>query len=311
MVVAMIVTYPVTQDNVGQLPLIAELLTALGPNGQHDILVVASPDALTEAQGFMEQVSGLFRRHHLLGVSKPRLLSDTAGRNELFRQAAKAIQSGLFLPPGPWIWMERVCPTRSGWLDELYRYYITAGKTYAGVKVGSYFRAGVDATGRPLFKPHGTEGSAYFMRVGIYPEHLGKEILLDFLRDPFEMELQFLIIPRMAEYSPLIQTLWASANFRLRDGEVLGDQINESEIRKMVPVPYAPAAVIHGCVDGSMERLVLAQLSGTVVTSPSGEVAAPRIKKPRAKPAPKIELAPLTDSDAPKKVSKRAAVASL
>lgn len=289
----MIIVYPVSHDKVEYIDKTSQLLKELGSNGQHELLVVATPSILQDAQTFVELVKELFASAAVHCASEEYSLLDPFGRGQMFREAARAvIQKGK-----PWIWMEDCVPTRPGWIEELDMEYLRFSHPCLGVIEPTYFRAGTDEAGEPLFRPHHEH-----FRCGIYSHMIGQSDLLGFLdpNQPFEYELQFDIVPR-AQRTELIKSIWASANFRLtNEGMIVGDQTTESEIRKVIPVPFATTALIHGCKDDSMTDIVLDSLRPKEV-EPERVSEEPEAVEPDPEPEPTPKKAPAKKKIAAKK----------
>lgn len=300
----MIALYPVTLDTLAQVRDQMNLLAHLGTLGQasvkrahHVAVIQATPDVELEALRFREALLPVYPEVTVMitASSIPRTMASVSDRNALFVAAARWM--AVHHPQQPWVWMDRTCPLRPDWMEALHWEYVGAKREFLGVIENSYMRTAQENQ----FQVYGFGEATKHMRTGVYPGEFGNNKLF---KNPFvysyQYEAQFYVVPRAA-HTPLIGNSWASANFRLEvqdDGReyAVGDQTDEASIRKAVPVDLTGALLLHGCRDGSLERVVLDRYAGEPLSLisecnqdsfPSPERGAKKIAAPKPPKTPK------------------------
>jgi hypothetical protein len=257
--------YPVTLRNSPLYPQIAELLKRIGPNADHDLLVVSCPAAIEAAQTFAEEVKNLFRHVETQTVANV-VENSTQSRNAMFRDAVYLLEQSS--NRSPWIWMEDAYPTACHWLDEVQEEWNAKplDRCYLGCVEKTFLVASAEEVAAmkaknpglgegPFFKPYN-----HHMRFGVYPPdfHLRCKTLNSLSQStmPFEAHIQGQVAPQ-CHPSRTLKTVWASVNFERKRHGFEGEQSPKYEkaIRKNEST-YAAVddgtAILHGCRDGSI-----------------------------------------------------------
>jgi len=252
----MLVIIPIHAKNAPLFEQIAKLFEKIGPNANHDVVVLTCPTVLEEGQRFGERISRLFREVKVTVANRE--VSDLMrGRNQMFRQAAEiAAEKNL-----PWIWMEDAYPTQRRWLDMVEaEYKENAALPFLGCIEPAFERAR-DNDGKFIEGQFADKGQ--FMRFGVYPADFNfSSTLLRFLGDiSFEHYLRGEIV-KQARQSKVLATVWASVEFERNRSELIEGKQSptyESSIRKNAKKTAndREVAVIHGCRDGSLGFVLL------------------------------------------------------
>lgn len=263
----MLAVYPVTETTAHCLEQMGKILHQIGPNSLHKLLVVTCPSAVDDAQAFVADVGILFGEADIV-ILEASVSNSTAGRNNLFKAAVQKANTQT----EPWIWMEHAMPLQRGWLNLLQEEYNVWGKAFLGCIEKTVYRA-VDKDKQPIVEPEPLfTHRGHHMRVGIYPADFGsKSQMLGFLRKPFEHDLQNEIIPTCKD-SERIATIWASANFTIDGSIVTGEKTDESEAREVIPQEIEGVAVLHGCRDDSLGKLLLKRGFGVGISAEADQL---------------------------------------
>lgn len=293
----MIVIYPVTLDTVDSIDLTARVLKALGPNAMHRALIASCPSTMAEAQLFHEQIRLLFRTIEVVALPEEWTLQDRTQRNRTFAAVCAHLRSQS--NTDPFIWMERMCPIKPDWLNAIEAEYRLMQRQHLGDIQPTYFSAGKAADGSPLFREEYKH-----MRAGVYGPNLVNSVILPFLHKQFEINLQYEIVPQAVE-SRTIKTIYASANFTMTPDKIRGEKTTESAIRKRIEINIrdGDVALVHGCRDGSLERLILKQYGDPIARAKGlddiKELAAQRREELAERGVPPIPTIPMSPVNEP------------
>lgn len=277
----MLAIIPVTKKTAALLDTWEELLKKLGPNDVHNLMVVSCPSVAAVSQQFGEAVSRLFANVEVK-VLDVEVGDNTSGRNYHFKSAAYLAASRQLKES--WVWLEHATPTQRGWLSALQEEVNVFGKPFVGCEEETVYYA-TDEEGKDITEIRDPETNeitrqALFrlqdshMRFGIYPAEFAiHSQLIEYLKAPFELELQYEVVPHMAK-SERMATIWASADFeRQDDGLIIGGKTNESPYRKVKPIDDNKVVLIHGCRDGSLAALILRKDLEAVGLRPIGQAS--------------------------------------
>lgn len=275
-----------------QLKLLAVLAKNHTPSPKfaHRVLLVTTDEYQDQATHWAHRLEMFFSSVSTASIGRAVGGNFLGLRNRGFLRAAEFVSSTY--PDQPWVWMEAATPLQPEWMDALHAEYLQERVPFLGVLAESFLRKSPESN---QYLPYGKGEAGKHLRFAIYPGNLSRERVMQIsFTYPFEYELQLFSTPRR-KISELVKTIWASASFRvLDDGRVAGDQVDEPPIRVMEPVNLDDAQVLHGCRDGSMERLVL-----NLVESSFGAQA---VEVPEATDLPELrEEAPAPSSEPPKK----------
>lgn len=223
-----------------------------------------------------------------------------AGPNAMFRAAASA---ALMFPNEPWYFFEPDnTPMGPGWLDRLAEAYAKCGKPCMGVLQQSW----------RLLQPTNERIPAgkHLVGTAIYPTDL-RALSLSFLGcvDPsngrviaFDVAMQGdLVDGQHAAHTNLIQHNWLTQNYRRDEDGVMVCDAREGRLTGQLgfslPHPVNETiAVVHGCKDLTLLRLLRAERNAVAPTTPVLKAAVPT-PAPTTPAVPKVPKRRFTPSN--------------
>lgn len=238
------------------LPLVQWVRT-LGPYPRHDCLLAYSEELPPEDR---EAVAAVIRG---CGWKSPARAMQCAvpvqrwpdAPNAIFRQVADMI-AGCPDFQRPWYFMEPDCtPMRKGWADEIAdAYNVDTSKPFMGVIDNTYLS---DTNTGELLKI-----GEHLCGTSVYPAALSRYTQRHRNCDnAFDIAIAKDIRPH-ARRSPLFQDNWSTSNYRRENGKIVCSGVTlrvalsgQSLARDVRP----EAAVVHGCKDGSLLKLIDAE----------------------------------------------------
>ena len=164
----------------------------------------------------------------------------------------------------PWYWMELdTVPTSRGWADLLERMHIDGGKRFMGMNVAT---RKLKADGTPFIDSL----DAHMVGTGIYPPDssdvinaVTEAIELGSPAVPWDIAARFITRTSLTIANSVMSHRWGTVGYSVTHTES-GSTLNCSNRPANPPgANYAgpialPKAVVHGCKDDSLARLVLA-----------------------------------------------------
>jgi hypothetical protein len=161
-----------------------------------------------------------------------------------------------------------------GWLAKLQREHHESGKAHMGAIVPT---RGFSMTQDGKMKP--TMGEPHMVGTGIYHHALGAmspnigqiDRVMPWAGplEPFDIRMRLEIVPH-AHNTILIQHNWNTGNYREEGGKIVCDNLSGDPNLSHAKPYDGHAVVVHGCKDGSLAKLVLAdKLTSTVATKVS------------------------------------------
>ena len=215
----------------------------------HDVLFVARPADLSSLAMVSDRLRGCFRSEsaYLFSSDGPR--GWPAGPNFYWQQTiVRLTEVGN---AQPWIWLEMDCtPLRDGWLDDLEGEYYHCGKPFLGMFGESKV---VGKTGKVMLL------SKHLVGVAVYPPEICDHLKIYDHREfnvAFDYLYQYEMIPLSCE-SAIMHHGFRTKGFYEQDGEMRCSDASNLPVGKRhnQPVP-AGIALHHGCVDGSLSKLI-------------------------------------------------------
>lgn len=271
----MILTVPISGHDVNLLPLVEKILLNDIENehgfGFHRLIVVPAPSVAVEGKRFCESVGGSFESAEVVPLKSEPSFDPPWPRNcnQHFYETARIVNERH--PDQPWYFFELDnTPVKYGWLDMLQQEYNAGGKPFCGK---------VHPTWRLRDGKFQREGS-HMVGTGVYAGNLfTSSTMIDFIIagvDPFDVALQGEIMDAWGcTDSKVIQHNWSSRHYRREGDEGIVCEMED-------PGPYPPdivhnkpiekwTAIVHGCKDGSLARLILSDRGVEGIEAPLSE----------------------------------------
>lgn len=300
---------PTSRFDKHLLPDLSLVLKKFGPYRSHRLVVFATETATQEANAFVESLRPDFdavaTEHINLGIE-----GWPIAPNRMFRVMAETIIAKY--NDAPWLLFEPDCtPLRDAWLQDFDLAYKKSGRDYFGCIVHTrVVKVNPDAGGPPPNEQHLVGGAA-----AIYPANAAaRSTVLQTLDrqmpwsrlplEPYDVRMRYEIIP-YAAHNDLIAHRWGTVNYHpTADGGFICENApdNPPGTNHAFPVP-STAAVVHGCKDGSLARIILGttekmdrapvkapvQTEAPTQTIDSAETTTVEVTSAEPAPAPKPE----------------------
>lgn len=244
----MLVVIPVSASDAKILEDFCTAVKKMGPY-EHDVLFVARPSDISHLAEASDRLRGVFRGEeaHLFAEDGPR--GWPHGPNFYWHQTILHLEK--IGNSDAWIWLEMDCtPLRVGWLDELAVEYRECGKPFLGMFGES---TAVGKRGNVMLL------SKHLVGVAIYPPRIC-DYLKIYEHDEFGVAFDYLyqcdMIPQSHE-SNLMQHGFRTKMFHASEGVIKCYDASNLPEGKRHDRPVNPRiALHHGCVDGSLSRLI-------------------------------------------------------
>lgn len=256
----MLLAIPVSASDSKNLPHTAEIFKKFGPYAGFQCAIFARLEIENEARVFAEQIKPLFSNLdiHIIDFHSN---GATEAAAKHFRAVAQTVSEKY--TAGPWYFYELDnTPIQIGWLSKLQREYHESGKAHMGAIVPTRgFSIMQDGSLKPSFgDPHMVGTGIYHHAMGAHSPNIGQ---LDRSMpwagplEPFDIRLRYEVVPH-AHNTILIQHNWNTGNYREENGQIVCDDLS-GDVNLSHAKPYdGHAVVVHGCKDGSLAKLVLA-----------------------------------------------------
>jgi len=289
------VTVPISRHDAHMVDQWVESIKKFGGLENHTMVFVPTLSVKSkayEAMGRLSKVCGDIKVHEL------DMDNDSGWPKAPNWQWFKTVEFMESIPT-PWLWMELDClPVRGGWMDAISGAYTSSGAMFLGsvVKVpwreDEYLPPDLSLppnqqrqipnpnAGKIVLSPFG-ENDTMMCGCGVYPSRLQKRIndvgqngmLQSFSKgfesasEPFDVFMRFVFREMGVGNTDLIQDHWNTALYRLEGNRLFcGENPNPAKdqeafiARSRAGRVNPNAAIIHGCKDDSLARLVMAGL---------------------------------------------------
>jgi hypothetical protein len=267
---------PIGPKDADNLNLLVQTITTLGEVKQ-PILIVTVPSMLAQATDAQEKLLTICPSVELVDTGNEFPDGWFMGPNRMFHWVGTHLH--LEANQHSWLWLEPdCCPMRPGWADALEQEYRDAKKPFMGFvrpqkhkdeKGIIYFKAGDNMMlGVAVYSPqmlNDADMVPLFNNLGISakPAHP---------KYPWDIYLRWRFFKRGVHDTPLIHDKWRTLNYRRESGKITCDPDPEAPMGVASGGALPDAAVlVHGCKDGTLQRLVIAEHS-----KPVAKVAAPK-----------------------------------
>jgi hypothetical protein len=209
------------------------------------------------------------------------------GPNAYFRSTVSHLFSGGLLNQA-WYWFELDnTPLKQGWADILQTEYNLSKSLFMGVKHPTYY---TDPDRKLVIKGYHMAGT------GIYPPDFTNRCNLWRYEEgvAFDVWIQWEVLPHLTD-TQLIQHNWQTGNYRREKDVIICDSLKDPHPEIIYNKPLREdAVVLHGCKDGSLAELILADLDKPALAVKAPEVSADPVvtpvleEVPSQKPAVKV-----------------------
>ena len=234
----------------------------LGPQGNHPVLVMATPGAAEPAQKLFQGIQGLFASVTLKVLDTEPTGGWPTACNQHFKETAYFIFQNPQFRSQPWYWFELDCtPLVPGWLDKLAEEYAEAGKPFMGVVHPTFFTVRHDSKNpRQKDFPVCVQQDYHMVGTGIYPgDFWERSVMVRFMATAFDVEIQYEVVPH-CHPTQLIQHNWGTVRYR-RTQHSATKIVCDAKDPHISPIDHAQpvrsdAVVLHGCKDGSLADIV-------------------------------------------------------
>lgn len=258
----MVIIIPCSSSDVLLLPKFAQVLNHLGPYPGTHVVVMPTKEIEQEGNLLAQSLSGSFGTAKVHAVTLNSLGWPLAPSKH-FREAA--VYAAKHHPNEPWYFFEPDnTPLFKGWLADMERELTNSGKPFMGcVRPTRIFIQNADGSQTPgLGDPHMVGTGIY---PGIYATKSVKLTTIDRVMpwvrtppEPFDVALRDEIVPH-CHPTKAIQSNWHTQNYRVEQCRLVCDSTPDTTPENAQNEPWdGIACVIHGCKDGSLADLVLA-----------------------------------------------------
>lgn len=258
---------PIGPKDATNLNLLVQTIVLMGEVKQ-PILIVTVPSMLEQATQAQEELLKVCPNVELVDTGDEFADGWHMGPNRMFHWVATHLH--MEANQHAWLWLEPdCCPMRSGWSDDLEQEYRDAHKPYMGFvrpqkhKDGNgviYFKAGDNMMlGVAIYSPRmldDQEMQPLFRNLGISarPAHP---------KYPWDIYLRWRFFARGVHDTPLIHDKWRTLNYRREGDKIVCDPDPDAPMGTATGGVIPESAVlVHGCKDGTLQRLVIAEHSG-------------------------------------------------
>lgn len=267
---------PIGPRDAANLNLLVRAIVSLGEVKQ-PILIVTVPSLLTEATQAQEDLLKVCPNVELVDTGDEFADGWFMGANRMFHWVATHLH--LEENKHGWLWLEPdCCPMRPTWSDALEQAYREAKVPYMGFVRPQKHK---DEKGVIYFKA----GDNMMTGVAVYsPQMLADQDMLPLFNNlsisakpahpkyPWDIYLRWRFFKRGVHETPLIHDKWHTINYRREGSQLVCDAAPDAPMGTATGgvVPEA-AVLVHGCKDGTLQELVIAEHS-----KPIAKAAAPK-----------------------------------
>ena len=256
------IVIPVGPKDQSDLELLTQNIIKMGPVGAHRILLVSVPSRLHDAEQAKMKLHPVCGNVDVVDTGNEFDNPWPIGPDRMWHWTVTHLDK--MGNTKAWLWLEcDSCLLKPDWAGQLEEAYIAAGKPFFGHVLPTKWR-----------KADGTfftaEGDFSLRGVAIYPPLLSRNVEMAPLfnnmsyamhpqhpREPWDIYLRWQFHRLGVASTPLIYDRWQTCNY-VRDmlGSLVGEPCPDKPTAEGGSIP-ASAILVHGCKDGSLQRIVL------------------------------------------------------
>jgi hypothetical protein len=263
------IVIPIGPKDATNLNLLVQTIVLLG-EVKHPILIVTVPSMLTQATDAQEKLLTVCQSVDLVDTGDEFADGWFMGPNRMFHWVGMHLHAQQ--NNQSWLWLEPdCCLMRPGWADALEKEYREAKMPYMGFVRPQKHK---DEKGIIYFKA----GDNMMLGVAVYsPQMLNDQEMIPLFNNlgisarpahpkyPWDIYLRWRFFKRGVHDTPLIHDKWRTLNYRREDGKIVCDPDPEAPMGVATGGALPDAAVlVHGCKDGTLQRLVIEENSKPV-----------------------------------------------
>lgn len=253
---------PIGPKDADNLNLLVRAIASLGEVKQ-PILIVTVPSMLTQATQAQEDLLKVCPSVDLVDTGSEFADGWPMGPNRMFNWVGNYLHAQQ--NQHGWLWLETdCCPMRSGWAEALEKEYRECKKPYMGFVRPQKHK---DEKGVIYFKA----GDNMMMGVAVYsPQMLTDTDMLPLFNNlaisappahpkyPWDIYLRWRFFKRGVHETALMHDKWHTVNYRREGSQLVCDAAPDAPMGTATGgvIPEA-AMLVHGCKDGSLQRLVI------------------------------------------------------
>lgn len=259
----MLIVIPVGPSDAPNLELLTKAIIRLGFI-QSQVLFVHVPsvkDAVDEAASILSDVSPSVS---VVSTENEFASPWPIGPDRMFLWTVKHLDT--IGNTQPWLWLEAdTCPLKPHWDKLLRDEYHANGKPYYGFTRPTVWKT-------PDGKIEFREGDNMLLGVAIYPADMMRDQeLVPLLNDlghsdprihspvPWDIYLRWIMFRRGVHSTQLICDRWRTCNYVRDEFDSLSYEPAEGNDREEGGLLPDEAVIVHGCKDGSLQRLVIGE----------------------------------------------------
>ena len=269
----MIIVVPVSDSDKDLIEDFVKVFNLFGPYDNHDLVVVSRPGDFHLARQLYRDITPAKHNfksvdHYVLDVDGPR--GWPQGPNHYWRGTASHLQYERKNTTEPWLWMEiDMTPIKHGWADELEQEYRVANKPFMG---------NLSWTTTTTNDQRVIKLCQHMVGACIHPPNLDLYskvwVDVDRIGTAWDVLMQWEQFPHSHD-TKLMQHLFRTDNYRINTDEnglsvIQGDDTNGFPDGHVFnyPVDVKKTVLVHGCIDGSLARLVYDLATKGYLTEP-------------------------------------------
>lgn len=246
---------PVSSHDRHRLPDFVSIIEKFGGLENHEIVIIPQPSCIPDAHGACSRLSKITKASVIPMDHQP-VPGWPKSCNAQFQFAAFEMakeRTGV-----AWFWMELdAIPIRAGWANSLAVEYAASGASFLGNIVPTQF-----------VKDDGSfytiDGDNVMLGVAVYHQSLGRTDCLikdlGWIEEPWDIFMRGDFRRFGMANSTVICDMWNTQNYRIEGDFIVCDPAPRDGAnlpkKRGGPIPKS-ACIVHGCKDGSLERLIL------------------------------------------------------
>ncbi len=275
---------PIGPKDADNLNLLVQNIVTLGEVKQ-PILIVTVPSMLDQATAAQEALLTVCPSVELADTGNEFADGGHMGPNRMFHWVGNYLHAQG--NAHGWLWLEPdCCVIRSGWADALEQEYRAAKTPYMGFVRPQKHK---DEKGIIYFKA----GDNMMLGVAVYsPQMLNDQDMVPLFNNlgisakpahpkyPWDIYLRWRFFKRGVHETALLHDKWRTIDYRRENGKLVCDPDMTATMGEPTGGVVSDSAVlVHGCKDGTLQRLIIAENTlptGVVVQSAVAPVSKPK-----------------------------------